>query len=186
MRLKQLGLILMMVSLTTACAGFPFWTGEPTAPDTTSTRVDLQLQNIRYDGEELSGRLLVSTAEGRLVLDKRLIESISLTIRSVKDCNSDQPTKFLIMDVLTSRPREEDILVLEPGYWYGKDIQITLFNERLTGQRGPDCIDAEFAFHALGGKPIARLNVHATRTPPSSTAKQDGESAEGQPGSQTM
>lgn len=171
MRVRRLGFMLITASLSTACSGFPFWRGEPTASDTGSARVELQLQDARYDGEELTGRLLVGTAEGRLVLDKRLIESMALTTRSVKDCSSNQPVDFLIMDVLASRPRQEDLLVLEPGYWYGKDIQVSLFNERLTGQRGPDCIDAEFAFHALGGKPVAQMRVRITRTPPSSTAR---------------
>jgi hypothetical protein len=129
-----------------------------------SPRAEVMLQDTRYDGQTLSGRLLISPVEGRLRLDKRLIESASLSTKAVRDCATGQPVEFLVMDVFARRPQEEDVLVLGPGYWYGKDIRIPLFAEILNGRRSPECIEAEIVFHALGGKAATRLHVRAERT----------------------
>jgi hypothetical protein len=158
-----------------ACKGFPFpWRTEPVPAHASHDgagsaedfpRARLELQDIRYDGWALSGRLLVSAEEGHLRLDKRLIESASLSTNSVTDCATGQPVAFMVMDVFAKRPREEDVLILEPGYWYGKDIRIPLFAEIPGKPRGPECIEADMVFHALGGKTAARLHVRAESSP---------------------
>jgi hypothetical protein len=128
-------------------------------------RTELLLQDIRYDGRTLSGRLLLSPVEGRLRLDKRLIESATLTTKSVTDCATRRPVEFMVMDGFAKRPQPEDVLILEPGYWYGKDIQLPLFAESPDGGRGPECIEAELQVHALGGKTAARLRVRVEHAP---------------------
>lgn len=124
-------------------------------------RAEVMLQDTRYDGWTLSGRLLISPVEGRLRLDKRLIESASLSTKAVKDCATGQPVEFLVVDVFARHPQEEDVLVLDPGYWYGKDIRIPLFAETPSRRRSPECIEAELVFHALGGKAATHLHVRA-------------------------
>ena len=163
----------------TACKGFPFpWKSEPGVahPDSAGRRegetkdlprTRLELQSLRYDGWTLSGRLLVSPEEGRLHLDKRLIASASLSTTSVRDCATGQSVEFMVIDVRAKRPQEEDVLVLEPGYWYGKDVRIPLFAETPDRQRGPECIEADMMFHALGGETVARVHVRAAITPQS-------------------
>jgi hypothetical protein len=125
----------------------------------------LELQDTRYDGWTLSGRLLVTPEEGRLRLDKRLIENAALSTNSVTDCATGQPVEFLEMGVRAKRPREEDVLILEPGYWYGKDIRLPLFAEIPGRQRGPECIEADLMFYALGGKTVGHLHVRAESSP---------------------
>jgi hypothetical protein len=150
----------------TACRGFPFpWRAEErmAAGAEAPPRTELLLQDIRYDGRSLSGRLLLSPVEGRLQVDKRLIESAALSTKSVTDCATGQPVEFMVMDVFARPPQQEEVLVLEPGYWYGKDIRLPLFAETPDGGRSPECIEAELVFHALGGKTAARLQVRAER-----------------------
>jgi hypothetical protein len=123
----------------------------------------VEFQDLHYDGETLSGRFLVSAQDHELRLDRRLIPSISLNTESVSDCTTGKPLPFIVMDVLAPRPREEDLLVLEPGYWYGKEVRIPLFTESLQQQFHPACIDAEFTFRVLGGEAAARVRVRAER-----------------------
>ncbi len=92
----------------------------------------------------------MTAEEGNVLLDKRLIESIVLTTESVVECETGRRLSFLEMDVLARLPRDEDLLLLEPGYWYGKDVRIPLFTP---GLNGPEvaCIEAELTFHPREG-----------------------------------
>ena len=146
----------------TACRGFPFfWKAEPTQAVPTTESVDgaaqvrVELQDIHYDGWSLRGRLLVTAESGRLRLDKRLIESTSLNITSLTDCQTGRPVEFMVLDVLAKPPREEEVLTLAPGYWYGKHIRLPLRAQGPDQQPGPACIHADIAFHTLGP-----LSVH--------------------------
>lgn len=166
MRMTWLACAAASLLAATACRGFPLpWGSEAGTADEAEAppRTELLLQDIRYDGQTLSGRLLLSPLEGRLRLDKRLIESATLTTKSVTDCATRRPVEFMVMDVFVKHPQPEDVLILEPGYWYGKDIQLPLFAEAPDGGRGPECIDAELQVHALGGKTAARLQVRVER-----------------------
>jgi hypothetical protein len=125
----------------------------------------VELQSIHYDGQTLSGRFLVSAQEHDLHLDKRLIESISLTTEAVSECATGRAIPFILLDVYAPRLREEDVLILKPGHWYGKDVRIPLFTESISEQFKPTCIDVEFAFRAPGGKAAASLRVRAVRPP---------------------
>jgi hypothetical protein len=80
------------------------------------------------------------------------------------------------MDVFAKRPQAEDVLILEPGYWYGKDIRIPLFAEIPGRQRGPECIEADLVFYALGGRTAARLHIRAESSPlpPADAGMPDG------------
>lgn len=150
----------------TACRGFPFfWKTESTPADAQedSARIRSELQDIHYDGWTLSGRLLVSPEEGRIRIDERLIESTALSIQSVKDCSTGQPVEFMVMDVAAKPPQPEDILVLKPGYWYGKDIRLPLVAEAPGKSRGPACIEADLLLNTLG-KATALIHVRAEST----------------------
>ncbi|RKG95547.1 hypothetical protein D7V97_37010, partial [Corallococcus sp. CA053C] len=115
-----------------------------TAP---AARPLLEFQSPRYDGTALSGRILVGAEAGPLTLDRRLIENTSLEVAAVLDCATAQPVEFLVADRFPPPAREEDLLKLEPGYWFGAEVEFPLFDERLNGRRGPDCIDLTLTFH---------------------------------------
>ena len=140
--------------LLAACMGAPRLRRNATEPQdggaATASRARVALQDVRFDGQALHGRLLVTAEEGNVLLDKRLIESIVLTTESVVECETGRRLSFLEMDVLARLPQNEDLLLLEPGYWYGKDVRIPLFTPGLNGAEVA-CIEAEFTFHPREG-----------------------------------
>ncbi|WP_224248054.1 hypothetical protein [Hyalangium gracile] len=160
------------------CKGLPFFSHAPTntsdAGQSTRTvdgafkRARLELQEPSYDGESLRGRLLLSPLEAELRIDKRLIESIDLTVDSVVACDTGAALPYVIMDVLAPARRDEDILLLEPGFWYGKEVRILLFAEHATRQPSPQCVEAEVAYHALDVRNVARVRIRAERSSPHS------------------
>jgi hypothetical protein len=128
-----------------------------------SSNAIIELQNIDFDGEALRGRLLISTAKGTVRIDKRLIESISLILKGVLDCASGQELSFIKAGTIVPPRQEEDILALEPGYWYGKDVRIPLFDQHLLASQGrPECVDVDLMLHMLEGGSTP-LRVRATR-----------------------
>jgi hypothetical protein len=134
------------------------------------TQAQLELQNTSFDGETLSGRLLVSPTSAKLRIDRRLIESFALSVDSVKACGTGTGLPYVIMDVLASPLQEKDILTLAPGYWYGKEVRIFLFAEHATKQPPPQCFEADIVYHALDVKNAARLHVRVERVPKDTVA----------------
>ncbi len=143
--------------------------GRTGKPDSTPERrppAAALLQDIQCDGETLSGRFLLTAAEQGLLLDKRLIETAYLTAESVSSCETGQPLPFVVMDVYAKPPGPEDLLLLKPGYWYGKDVHIPLFTKGSMGASSPACIDVELAFRDLDGAPLAPLRIRAQCSSP--------------------
>ncbi|HYO57964.1 hypothetical protein [Archangium sp.] len=177
MQMNRFTLASVALLLLGGCAGFPFFrTPTPAAeaqgnvsnPEPPPQAV-LELQNVRYDGQTLTARLLVGTAQGTLRLDKRLIENVSVGVDAVTQCATGQPVEFLIADRFPEPAREEDLLVLKPGYWYGADVRFPLFDANLNGQQGPECIQVALSLQAYGGGTVASTNVRAMQAtqPPS-------------------
>lgn len=181
--------------LMTACSGIPlFWrtlTGEESGSATEEVgknssdigdhaRAELEMQRIHYDGQTLSGRILVGAVGGELRLDRRFISSTSVNVDSVSDCTTGSPITFLLVDGFPPTPRDEDLLVLKPGYWYGTEVRFPLFSERFMGRAGPDCIDADVSLLSYGGEPVGRAHIRAVRphqSPSDAGALEDLESS---------
>jgi hypothetical protein len=123
----------------------------------------LEVRETHYDGRTLSARFLVSAVGDSLRLDKRFIASVAFSLKDVSGCATGHALDFMVVDVLASAPQEEDILVLQPGYWFGRDLRIPLFDEHLLQtQSSPECVDVEIAFHALGGEIAARERIRVS------------------------
>jgi hypothetical protein len=157
--------------LVAACTGFPlFWEAKPSPNDTgeiseggkTPGRVQLELQDIHYDGETLSGRLLIGVEEGRLRLNRQLFSGIQAEVRFPVDCRTGLPVKYIIWDSFPPH-RKEDLLILERGYWYGKEIEFPIFDEHFTGL-GPECLKAEIWLFSFDGRIAARRELRAERS----------------------
>jgi hypothetical protein len=163
MPMNRAGLGLASLLVMAACAGLPFWTHEAAGltPDEAliPPRVRVEFQDIQYDGLTLSGRVLISPEERSLRLNKR----ISPDIQAVADC-ARRPHARIIMDSFGSGRRPEDLLLLEPGYWYGTTVRFVLFDEHFTGV-GPECIDAQLLLSSFDGKLVASVPVRAMRPP---------------------
>jgi hypothetical protein len=178
MQLSPRLLIPALLLTLAGCKGMPFFSRTSTDPsgaeesvrsvDGAYARAKLEMQDISFDGEDLHGRLLISPIGTELRIDKRLIESSALTVDSVVQCDTGEALPYVIMDVYAPAPREEDILILKPGFWYGKEIRIFLFAEHATHQPNPQCFEAEIAYHALDVKNVARVHIRAERSPPPS------------------
>ncbi len=167
--------------LLVSCTGFPLFgmvereasgNGNEKPPPheaaaaTPPARVHVEFQDILFDGQMLSGRLLLTVEENSLRLDKRLLESVHLTTESVRDCDTGQALPFVVVDVLAPQPKEEDTLVLHPGYWYGKDIRLPLFTESLSNHFHPECVDVELSFHPSNAAAAVPLRIRAVRPSP--------------------
>jgi hypothetical protein len=159
---------LLPLLLVAACTGFPFG-NRPASPraeagsasDAGTPRATLELHDVHYDGLVLSGRLLISPVEGSLRLDKRLQASIDVNIGRVSNCTG-APTTSMVMDFFPPAVRQEDLLILDPGYWYGGPVRFKLFSERFTGL-GPECIEAELSLLSFDGQPVASIPIRAVR-----------------------
>jgi hypothetical protein len=148
---------------------FLVWSGCATpAPTQPGTSSKVEMLDIRYDRQTLSGRILVSALGGDLRLDRRLLSSASVNVDAVSECETGAPVSFLMVDSFPPAPRSEDLLILEPGYWYGTEVRFPLFSERLMGRPGPDCIEADVSLLSFGGRPVGHTRIRAARAPQSS------------------
>jgi len=153
-----LGALLMLV----ACKSWPFGAQDREEHESLDVpRVHVEFQDVQYDGFVLSGRILLSPEETRLRLDKRLIPTVDVDIQAVADCLR-QPHPYIVSDVLPLRASEDDLLILEPGYWYGSTVRFALFDEHFTGI-GPECIDARLQILSFDGRQVANISVRAER-----------------------
>lgn len=123
-------------------------------------RAVLEVQNVQYDGEMLSGRLLVGALGDGLRLDKRLISGVHVNVDSVAECATGRQVSFVIWDSFPPTGREEDILILNRGYWYGAEMRFPLFI-----RPGPACINAELSLLSFEGVRIASVRFRAERAP---------------------
>jgi hypothetical protein len=124
----------------------------------------MEVQDIHYDGWTLSGRLLISPESGPLRLDRRLIPSIDVEVTNVSACELGSVTS-IHADVFAAPDRQENLLVLEPGYWYGKTVRFLLFAEHFTGL-GPECVEVDILLVSFDGKTVARQRISAVRPSP--------------------
>ena len=169
---------LAFLFMASACSGFPFFwraaNGNEGLMDpkraSSPARVMLELQNTQYDGEYLSGRLLIGVAEGQVTIDRRLIEHVSVQVESVLDCATGQPVAYIETDSFPKPATEEDFLTLAPGYWYGAGMRFFLFDEKFIGETAPDCIDVTLVLRAKDRHIAARMQVRAENPVPSSPA----------------
>jgi hypothetical protein len=131
-------------------------------------QVRLEVQDIQYDGVELSARVLVSPESGPLRLDRRLIPGFDVELWGVSDCKYGAVGSIRV-DGLVPPARPEDLLVLEPGFWFGRTVQFAPFDTRLG--LGPECVEAYIRLFSFDGKPVARQRIRAVRPP---TRTEDG------------
>jgi hypothetical protein len=148
-----------------ACQGGFFSRSRPApevaCPPHEAATATVEFQQQGFDGQTLTGRLLLGAKSGSLCLDRRLIESFTLTVERATDCATVQPLGFLVVDVRAPARRQEDVLLLAPGQWYGRDVSVPLFQ-----QPGFACADVELSVHALDASHIGTLRFRATRPEP--------------------
>jgi hypothetical protein len=173
MRKNCLKLAPLALMVMAACTGFPFFwkkNSPPAAPGKVGgarcdSRASLELQDVHYDGKALSGRFLVGALTGSVRLDRRLLPNLDVNLDAVRECNEGQLVAFVRGDTFPPGAREEDLLVLERGFWFGRVMGFPVFSEPFTGP-GPQCIIAEFSLLSFDGACVATLHARATREAP--------------------
>ena len=168
------GLVVAVLLTLNACAGFPLFGRRAAQSDEVKrtdgsrseqfpARATLELLDSHYDGEVLSGRLLIGAESGYVRLDKRLVSRADVHVNSIFECNTGAPVAFIMADALPPPSREDDLLILAPGYMYGTTVRFKLFSEQLTGT-GPECIEAQFTVFSFEEEAIVSSRVRAVRS----------------------
>ncbi|KFA92899.1 hypothetical protein Q664_12280 [Archangium violaceum Cb vi76] len=134
----------------------------------------MEVQDIQYDGFKISARILVSPEGGSLRLDRRLIPSVDVSIGLFADCERGTVPSIHTERFFPPQNRAENLMVLEPGYWYGTTVHFMPFDDHFTGI-GPECVEATLRLHAFDGGVVVRERIRAVRPPsPDGGARKDG------------
>jgi hypothetical protein len=105
----------------------------------------IEVDRVQYDGEVMQFRLVLGAADAGVVIDRRIIENVHVTMDAVRDCAEAGALEYLFVDHLASPPTDKDLLALEPGYWFGSNLRYPLFPRERFPDGGPPCIDADFS-----------------------------------------
>ncbi|WNG51719.1 hypothetical protein F0U60_52135 [Archangium minus] len=165
---RKLGPVSLL--LLVACSGLPLF-GRSSAHKGNKNAVGadvqvpprtvMEIQDIHYDGWTLSARLLVSPETGPLRLDRRLIPSIDVDVSRVSECEHGSVSS-IHADVFAPLQRSENLLILNPGYWYGTTVHFGLFDEHFTGL-GPECVEADISLRSFDRHVVAHQRIRAVR-----------------------
>jgi hypothetical protein len=147
----------------TACQGLFLGRNRASVPLDPATSVKVEFQGLEHDDIYLYGRFLVGVEAGRVRLDKRLVENVSVTVRSVRTCDTHEEIHFIIADIFPPPPKQEHLVVLERGQWYGRDLYFLLLDKEITGHPAPSCVEAEFTLTSFDTHLLARKSFRAWR-----------------------
>lgn len=127
-------------------------------------KVLLLTQDGRYDGINISFRLLVTAEAGSFAFDGRLIPGHHVYFRDARDCDDGRKLARNVEDYVFDAVTDLDVVRVEPGFYYGADLKFEAFKKA-----GPACIDATFSFHSgLGSRTEDEglpLRLHLMREP---------------------
>lgn len=122
-----------------------------------------------FDGENLTGRLLITSDDaGYVVIDRRLSAHAIIVVDDVFDCDAGSPAAHIQADSVITSPRPEDLLSIEPGYWFGADFLLLVYAEDIMKKPPPECLEALLAVNfeaAAPGRNRPQLKVRAHLTP---------------------
>ncbi|RYZ35620.1 MAG: hypothetical protein EOO71_34815 [Myxococcaceae bacterium] len=136
-----------MLLLVSACARLQ----KPSPP---STPPLLAFEHVRYDGHTVSGRVLIG-ARVPTTVDRRLIENVALGVDHVTDCATGAAFPTLVADSLPEPATRDDVVTLNQGEWFGRDVSFVVFAEPFTPPEGPACIELALSLQLTGAQPVA-------------------------------
>jgi hypothetical protein len=123
----------------------------------TSGSISISMDQVRYDGFKLWGRLLVH-ADSDVTIDRRLGFEM-VRVHDVVDCASDKPApNRLVVDYAWRERTNADLIVLRRGEWFGVDADFWLFAEEYSPAGGPICIRFTVEV-ARSGEPFSGWNA---------------------------
>jgi hypothetical protein len=124
------------------------------------------VENPSFDGSHLTGRLLITSNDaGYVVIDRRFAEFSHIPLVDVRDCDGGRTIDYVQVCGIRFRTKPEDLLSIEPGYWYGIDFSFYVIDpERLSKVPPPDCIQVFLSLDleaAAPGTKTTRFMVQA-------------------------
>jgi len=123
----------------------------------TRGQISISMDQVRYDGFKLWGRLLVH-ADSDVVIDRRLGFEV-VQVSDVVDCDSGRPVeKRLIVDYAWRERSAGDLIALRRGEWFGVEADFWLFAEQFSPSGGPSCIRFTVDV-ATSGEPFSGWNA---------------------------
>jgi len=129
----------------------------------------VSIDHPSFDGEHLTGRLLISAEDaGYVVIDRRLPPLNIIAVDTVLECDGGATVDYIAADAVTTSPRPEDLLIVEPGYLFGRDFSLFMYDERVVKAPPPECIDVVVAvnFEATApslDRPQVKVQAFLTR-----------------------
>jgi hypothetical protein len=98
------------------------------------------VERVSFDGKSVNGRLLIGSDDaGYVVVDRRLAEHSTFRIDDVRDCDGGATVDYVQLDGIESAPKPDDLLAVEPGYWFGRDFSLLMYDDE---KAPPSCIQA--------------------------------------------
>src|SRR5882724_11449029 len=136
---------LALILLTSACASNRGEWKPPPAPNEPIQGGVVEFQVTSYDGEDVSGRVLIGATSEPFVIDSRLTAlTVNIDASTFHACGHEE--RIIIQGckgILVIRPPEpDDIITIRPGHWYGGAVKLWVFSEGVIGL-GPDCLEAD-------------------------------------------
>jgi len=127
---------------------------------TSTAHPELRLGHVRYDGYALTALVLVgASGSGHVVFDRRMVKHLSVTFSQVLDCETHRRLVAVGDDIL--RPvSAKNLLVLESGFWYGRQLEFELFPGEPSG---PECIDVDLTYYIVASEGSLRGETKRVR-----------------------
>jgi hypothetical protein len=115
----------------------------------------VNIDQASFDGENLHGRLLIGSDDaGYVVVRRNLREFSEISVDDVRDCDGGRTINYVQLDGVSFPPKPEELLVIGPGYWFGYDFSLLIYDdERFKKVPAPSCVQVDVGVHLEAAAP---------------------------------
>jgi hypothetical protein len=106
----------------------------------------LVIEEAIYDGSSLRARVLVG-AQAPTVIDRRLLEHVSLQLAAVRDSATGKPIEPWVADEVHPPATGDELVTLREGEWFGRSVYFLVSLESDPSSERSRCIDFELHLH---------------------------------------
>lgn len=95
------------------------------------------------------------------MVDRRLHLHSIFRIDDVRDCDGGETINYTQLDGVAFRPKPDDLLTIEPGYWFGRDFSLYVYGDKAPP---PTCLQATVGLSleaAVPGSEYLQFTVRA-------------------------
>lgn len=155
-------IFLLMIPGMAACGGVSGENSKSPSPKTPIQGGLLEFALASFDGKIMKGRVLLGASIETFSLDSRLVEDVGIEVRDIRACDKPDRLEYKAFDWVMDAPSPDQIVVLRPGYWYGRDVKFPLFDEQ-TKPGLPDCFEGKMMAWTLDGRLAATLPIRVAK-----------------------